>query len=82
MRIYFDDDNEAYFYSALAVISVKSFFCAELNSLRYKLENMPIDHYRLVTKQITITLESISIEFENKADEAYFKILTADGIEI
>ena len=42
---------------------------------------MPIDHYRLKTKQID-EFKVISIEFENKADEAYFKILTADGIEV
>ena len=42
---------------------------------------MPIDHYRLKTKQIG-EFKVISIEFENKADEAYFKILTADGIEV
>ena len=78
MRIFFDDDNEAYCYSSLADITVKFFFCAELNLLRHKLENdMPIDHYRLKTKQIG-EFKVISIEFENKADEAYFKILTAD----
>lgn len=79
-RVFFDDNNWAALRGYLDN-RVELFDRSELSKLETKLKELPIENYHIKTEP-NIPYLYVQVEFDNPADEAYFKILTADGIEI
>ena len=75
--IYFDDDNEAYIVFSDASGRTYVIFNFEFKLLFTSINKLPID-VDLKYDEV----KRVRAQFKNAADNAYFKILTADGIEI
>jgi hypothetical protein len=77
MIVYFNDRNQAYFKtSSRPHVQGKSFFESEISLIEQHLKELPID----VT--VNIQYGALWITFKDNADEAYFKVLLSDGIDI
>jgi DNA polymerase III delta subunit len=76
MMFRFDDDNNAYL-TFKENEPVYVLYGWEIGILKETIKKLPLNDVRIIDY-----CETISIKFKAKADEAYFKILTADGIEI
>lgn len=75
-RWFFDDDNRAY------MLQFDNAKCYTVFSYEGPLMRAAIDKLPITNIEIRHDIDHISVKFENKADEAYFKVLIADGIEI
>lgn len=73
MMIYFNDANKACFKARRGA---GSFFPEEIEAIREKLKELPIDI------KIVVEEDRLEVKFNSIADEAYFKILVNDGFEI
>ena len=79
-RFYFDEDNIAYTLGGSVSNStpVNFLFYYEIIQMKDILNDLPV--------KLAISSDDhghmIKVSFENKADEAFFRILVADGIEI
>ena len=77
-QFYFDEHNTLYTAHSDKSNSdpIYYIFGYEMNMITYILKALP------VKQEILCGEHSLKVVFDNTADEAYFKILTADGIEI
>jgi hypothetical protein len=82
MIVTFDDKNRAQSMSAWDEREVFSLFTErELGDLRRKLCELPITNFHIKTTK-NHEYVYVQIKFDNAADDAFFRVLTADGIEI
>jgi hypothetical protein len=76
-RYFFDDDN--YAYERMRDGSICYFLYPSEQSLLSKaIDKLPITNIEIITR----LGGKLLVRLDNDADEAYFKILTADGVEI
>jgi hypothetical protein len=75
--IYFNDDNQAYIVFSAFTGRTYVMFDGELSALLTSINKLPIDVDLKYDEYM-----HVHVQFKNAADNEYFKILTADGIEL
>ena len=79
MIIYFNDKNQVCINSECRPAPL---FLYEIDTLKQKLKDLPVVVEIKTNTTTIVSMRYVSITFKNNADEAYFKILTSDGIDI
>jgi hypothetical protein len=79
-HIIFDDGNQAHIKYLGSY--VQTFSAAEIKVFKKHMKKLPLNKYKIIKERNYGSYGHIWIKFDDPAEEAYFKILTADGIEI
>ena len=82
MIIRFNDNNQAEVYYGRGFTTV--FYLQEVDRVKDYIKSLPVDSIEiLVEEHVDFSrFRQISVKFKNKADEAYFKVLCSDEIQL